>query len=88
VKAARALKELGLPVAHIGERRQPSKAMPDEDVLTHAKRARQTIVTTNHDMIELCAQANESVVWFDAYGRRVDLVKMVVRIFSQITRWR
>ena len=86
-KAARALKELGLRVEHVGAPTQPAKSTPDEQLLRHAKQHAQVIVTTNHDMIELCAQENESVVWFDIYGRKVDLPKMVVRIFTQVSKW-
>jgi predicted nuclease of predicted toxin-antitoxin system len=86
-RAARALKELGLRVEHIGAEDHPAKSTPDEQVLEHAKQHKQVIVTTNHDMIELCAEAQKSVAWFDTYGRKIDLAKMVVRIFSQVSDW-
>jgi len=38
-------------------------------------------------MIELCAEAGESLVWLDPYGRKLSYRKMVMRCFDGIEQW-
>jgi len=84
---ARALAELGYAVGHVGGPDQPPKGSTDEQVLAHSRRTNQVIVTSNHDMIELCAEAGETLVWLDPYGRKLNYRKMVLRCFDGIEQW-
>ena len=86
-RVARALAELGYAAAHVGGVNEPPLGSTDEEVLAHARRTNQVIVTSNHDMIELCAEEAESLVWVDPYGRRLNYRKMVLRCFEGIEDW-
>ncbi len=56
---------LGYNTSYVGhpEDGSPARGSSDEDVLSHAKATGQVVVTSNHDMILLCAEQQESVVW-------------------------
>jgi predicted nuclease of predicted toxin-antitoxin system len=86
-RVARALHELDLNVEHVGGEGQPVRGSPDEVVLTHAIRCKQTIVTSNHDMIVLCCERRESVIWVDAHGKTFTFAQQVVLCFSSIGQW-
>lgn len=74
-------------MSHIGGPHQPPKGTDDEDVLAHARRTSQVIVTTNHDMIVLCAEQEESVVWLDPRDRDLSRAGLVRLAFGQIHEW-
>lgn len=86
-KVARALKALDLRVEHVGGDGQPEKGAEDQQVLAHAKRNGQTIVTQNNDMVVLCAESQEFVVWIDPKGRDISLAAMVRICFEQVKGW-
>lgn len=70
---ARALKSLDLNVNWIGGSKQPPKSTDDEDILGWVRRTNQVVVTTNHDMVVLCAEAGETVIWLDPRDRDITL---------------
>lgn len=74
-------------MSHVGADQQPPKGSDDEVVLRHAQRTNQVIVTQNHDMIVLCADEGESVVWLDPRDKDLSREAMVILCFSQITGW-
>lgn len=86
---ARALHELGFRTSHVGhaEHRQPPRGSDDDTVLRHAVASGQIIVTSNHDMILLCVERNQSVVWIDPRGRQFRLDELAVLAFGGIHRW-
>lgn len=86
-RVARALHELGFNAFHVHGDGQPRKGSTDLEVLKHARRTRQTIVTSNHDMITLCAEEGESVVWIDQRSRTIDLPRLARLCFDQIADW-
>jgi predicted nuclease of predicted toxin-antitoxin system len=86
-RIARALRELSFNVEHVGGDGQPAKGSEDSVVLEAAKRRNQVVVTTNHDMIVLCLEEGESVVWLDPRDKNLTLVSQTEMCFSQIAEW-
>lgn len=56
-------------------------------MLTAAKRTGQVVVTSNHDMILLCDEQQESVIWIDPRGRQFDLDDLALVAFKGIAEW-
>jgi len=65
----------------------PARGAGDADVLDHARKTNQVVVTSNHDMILLCAEENESVIWIDPRGRQLRRTEMVSLVFGQVEQW-
>lgn len=88
-RVAKALRVLGFNVGHVGsgENGAPERSSGDDVVLAHAKSTNQVIVTYNHDMILLCAEEGESVIWIDPRGRQFRRTELVVLAFTGIERW-
>jgi predicted nuclease of predicted toxin-antitoxin system len=85
-KVARALAEIGFRVDHVGGEGQPPKKSTDGEVLDHARKCQQIIVTNNHDMIVLCAEEEASVVWLGP-RRSLNLDEQVLACFMNIANW-
>jgi predicted nuclease of predicted toxin-antitoxin system len=86
---ARALNELGFHTSHVGHEAhgQPPRGSDDEVVLAAAIRTNQVVVTYNHDMIMLCAQERQPVIWIDPRGRQFRHDELAVLSFGGIARW-
>lgn len=86
---ARALRELDINASHVGHDgdEAPARGSSDADVLSHAKRTNQVIVTSNHDMVLLCATEAEPVIWIDPRGRQFRLPAMVALVFGRVEEW-
>lgn len=86
---ARALRELDINASHVGHDgdQAPARGSSDADVLSHAKKTNQVIVTSNHDMVLLCATEAESVIWIDPRGRQFRLPDMVALVFGRVEEW-
>lgn len=56
-------------------------------MLEHAQRTNQVIVTSNHDMVMLCADAEESVIWIDPRGRQFKVAELVPLVFGRVEEW-
>ena len=80
------MNELGFLTTHVGNEKHgaPARGSSDSDVLEFAQRSRQIIVTSNHDMILICAEAGQQFVWLDPRGRQYDRTEQVLLVFSQI----
>ncbi len=87
VQGAKALRALDFQVHHVGEEGQPPKNSSDEEILAFAQKTRQVIVTSNHDMIMLCAERGASVVWLDPHRRRLRLDEQASMAFEGIVQW-
>lgn len=81
--------ELGFLSTHVGnaEHGAPARGSPDSEVLEFAQRTSQIIVTSNHDMMLICAEADQRFVWLDPRGRQYSAVDQVLLVFSQIEEW-
>lgn len=88
-RVARALHELGFNTSHVGHEGHgaPSRGSSDATVLRHAVETNQVVVTSNHDMIILCAEQGQSVVWLDPRGRQLRHDETVVLAFSGLAEW-
>jgi predicted nuclease of predicted toxin-antitoxin system len=84
-----ALRVLGFATTHVGSDSDgaPARGSPDSDVLGFAQARNQVIVTSNHDMMLLCAEADQRFIWLDPRGRQYSRVEQVLVVFSQIERW-
>jgi predicted nuclease of predicted toxin-antitoxin system len=84
-----ALRVLGYNASWVGNDADgaPPRGSSDEVVLDHAKRTGQVVVTSNHDMILLCAEQVEPVVWLDPRGRQFKRDEMVVLVFRTAAEW-
>jgi len=87
VRVAKALAALGLRVEHVGGVGQPSKGSSDGEVLEHARRCHQYVVTNNMDMIVLCADECEPVIWLDARGKSWTRAETALVCFRTVDRW-
>ena len=87
-RIARALYELGYAVEAVQAAPGLGKATPDEDVLRVARERKQVVVTINFDMVLLCIDAREPVVWVDPKRKRaLTYEEMVVFFFEGIPVW-
>ncbi|MDF1596281.1 MAG: DUF5615 family PIN-like protein [Acidimicrobiia bacterium] len=84
-----ALRVLGYNASWVGhdDDGSPVRGSSDEDVLSHARNTGQVVVTSNHDMILLCAEQEESVIWLDPRGRQFKRDEMVVLVFRTAAEW-
>jgi predicted nuclease of predicted toxin-antitoxin system len=64
-------------VGHVGDD-APVRGSTDQEVLDHARRTRQTIVTSNHDMMLICAEAGQAFVWLDPRSRQYSRLEQVL----------
>jgi predicted nuclease of predicted toxin-antitoxin system len=86
-RVAESLRALEYRVSYVGDNEQPPRGSPDEEVLDHARKTNQVVVTSNHDMIMLCAEVGESVIWLDPRGRQLRREEHVVLAFTNIAQW-
>ena len=83
------MRELGINASHVGHEGDgaPPRGSGDDVVLAHAKRTNQVVVTSNHDMILLCAEQDESVIWIDPRGRQFKRTELVPLVFLRVEEW-
>ena len=83
------MRELGFSTTYVGNEGDaaPARGSPDSDVLEFAQRTRQIIVTSNHDMMLICAEAGQRFIWIDPRGRQYSAREQVLLVFSQIEEW-
>ncbi len=90
-RVASALRELEFSVSFVGDDRaspaSPARGSSDEDVLSHAEGANQIIVTSNLDMILLCVERRQQVIWIDPRGRQLRREDLVLLVFRQVSDW-
>ena len=93
-RVASALWELGFHVSYVGDTgdastrpASPQRGSSDEVVLSHATRVNQTVVTSNLDMILLCVEHGQQVVWIDPRGRPLRREDLVLLVFKNINDW-
>lgn len=88
-RVATALRELGIRASHVGHEgdQSPPRGSSDAVVLEHARKTNQVVVTSNHDMIILCAEENESVIWIDPRGRQLKRTEFVPLVFGRVEEW-
>jgi predicted nuclease of predicted toxin-antitoxin system len=85
-RVPQALRVLGFATTHVGNVGDgaPPRGSPDSEVLAYALRTNQIIVTSNHDMMMICDEADQRFVWLDPRGRQYSRVEQVLLVFSQI----
>ena len=83
------MRELGIRASHVGHEADaaPPRGSSDAVVLDHARKTNQVIVTSNHDMIMLCAEEDESVIWIDPRGRQLRRTEFVPLVFGRVEEW-
>jgi predicted nuclease of predicted toxin-antitoxin system len=81
------LRALGYNVHWIGQNGQPIRSTEDPDVLKHALKTNQTIVTSNFDMVIICAEAGEAVIWIDQRSNNLSKERLAVLSFTSIADW-
>jgi predicted nuclease of predicted toxin-antitoxin system len=88
-RAAEALNLLGFRTSYVGNNAhgQPKRGSSDTDVLAHAANSNQVVVTYNHDMIMLCAEQRQPVVWLDPRGRQFTSDEIAAAGFRGIAEW-
>lgn len=90
-RVAAALRILEFKVSHVGMEEEGTTAPPrgssDEEVLQHARRRNQFVVTSDLGMILLCTQAGQSVIWIDPRARQLRREETVLLVFKQIHDW-
>ena len=84
-----ALRVLGYNASWVGNDNDgaPARGSSDAGVLAHAKKTGQVVVTSNHDMILLCAEQAEPVIWLDPRGRQFTRDDLVVLVFRTAETW-
>ena len=90
-RVASALQELRFPVSYVGDAAaspaSPDRGSADSTVLEHAARCNQIVVTSNLDMILLCVESGQSVVWIDPRGRQLRREDLTLLVFKNIRDW-
>lgn len=90
-RVASALRELEFSVSFVGDDHaspaSPARGSSDEDVLSQAAGANQIIVTSNLDMILLCVERRQRVIWIDPRGRQLRREDLVLLVFRQVSDW-
>lgn len=89
-RVAEALRILEYRVSYVGMEEGeavPPRGSSDEEVLGHAKRTNQIVVTSDLGMVILCAEAGQSVIWIDPRGRQLHRAAMVFLVFKHIHDW-
>lgn len=88
-QVAEALRALGHRASWVGNDADgaPARGSSDEVVLTHARSTNQIILTSNLDMILLCEEQEESVVWIDPYGRHFTRDETALLAFREAADW-
>lgn len=85
----KALRALRVNASYVGNSAddQPKRGSTDPEIVEHAKRTNQVIVTSNHDMMLICEEARQQFVWVDPYGRTLNRRAQVVLAFEQVEAW-
>ena len=85
-RVASALRELGYKTSYVGSQGDsaPPRGSSDIDVLEHARSTGQVVVTSNHDLIILCAEEGESVLWIDPRGRQFTRDELAGLLFAKM----
>ncbi|MYH44100.1 MAG: hypothetical protein F4017_01975 [Acidimicrobiaceae bacterium] len=90
-RVASALHELRFPVSYVGDNdaspASPDRGSSDAEVLDHAARFNQIIATSNLDMILLCVERDQSVVWIDPRGRQLRREDLALLVFKNVRDW-
>ncbi len=92
-RVAAALRFLGVDASHVGHADDGAPggasggAPSDDELLAHAARADQTLVTASGDMVLLCAERDVSVIWLDPHGRPFTDLELVPLVFGQVAGW-
>ena len=89
-RVAAALEVLQFNSTYVGNRLHanvPNRGSSDEEVLSYAQKANQVVVTSNHDMVLLCAERQQSVIWIDPRGRQFRREDLVLLVFKNISDW-
>ena len=86
-RVAKALAALDFKAFHVNQEGQPPKGTEDEDLLLHARKTNQVIVTGNHDMVVLCAEEQESVVWLDPRDKDMTLAAQTLMCLNHVQEW-
>jgi predicted nuclease of predicted toxin-antitoxin system len=88
-RVAAALRFLGVDASHVGhaDSGAPSGNPSDDELLRHAERAGQVVVTASGDMVLLCAERELPLVWLDPHGRPFTDAELVPVVFGQVEAW-
>lgn len=88
-RVAQALRILGYPVSHVGHAtdNQPNRGASDSEIVEHSKRTNTVIVTSNYDMMQICAEASQRFVWLDPGRRPLTRAKQLLVVLQQIDEW-
>ena len=86
---ASALRELGYHVSYVGNKPDgaPPRGSSDQTIIDHARTTNQVVVTSNHDMVLLCLEQPQPVIWLDPHGRKITRDQMVVLVFQAAHVW-
>lgn len=86
---ASALRELGYHASYVGNEPDgaPPRGSSDQTIIDHARATNQVVVTSNHDMVLLCLEQPQSVIWLDPHGRNFTRDEMVVLVFQAAHMW-
>ncbi len=88
-KVPRALRVLGLNTSHVGHKEDgsPDRGSSDSEIIDYSLKTNQIIVTSNHDMMLLCAEAGQRFVWLDPRGSQLNVIDQTLLVFRQIQKW-
>ena len=90
-RVAAALQVLEFPVSYVGDDKaspaSPPRGSSDQIVLEHAERVNQIVVTSNLDMILLCIERQQRVIWIDPRGSHLRREDLVILAFKNVSNW-
>lgn len=88
-RVAAALRKLEYDTTWVGDlkREVPDRGSADATILRHAIKTNRLVATSNHDMILLCVNERQSVVWIDPRGGQIKRNRMVIFVMEAIDKW-
>ncbi len=90
-RVALALQALQFEVSYVGDENanppSPGRGSTDHEILERASAVNQVIISSNWDMVLLCIEANQAVVWIDPHGRYFEREELAVLALKGIRDW-
>ena len=65
----------------------PPRGSSDQTIIDRARTTNQVVATSNHDMVLLCIEQPQPVIWLDPHGRKITRDEMAVLVFQAAHVW-
>jgi len=83
-RLAGALRALSVPAARLGDDDELAVGADDADVIAHCLRTARVVVSSSSDMVIMCAEEGQRVVWLDPWSREFTRDEQVVTLITHL----